>query len=169
MILLCLKPSILKWPTKPFTIRPLFYFWSHLLHLIPCSPLPVVSSLLRPFPAHLELPAARSSLSQIPTWLIPCLFYLTQTLISSERLPGHPIKITNHPLRLPFAPTCKAFLLSIHTAYFYFLNLIYFYILLSIVNLQCCISFRCTAQWFSIHTINSFQVLLPHRFLQNFA
>ena len=47
------------------------------------------------------------------------------------------------------------------------LKLIYFY--RSIINLQCCVNFRCTAKWFSYTYIYIyfFQILFPYRLLQN--
>ena len=52
---------------------------------------------------------------------------------------------------------------------FYFFNLI-FILYRGIVDLQCCVSFRYTAKWFSytyIYISILFQVLFPYRLLQN--
>ena len=37
----------------------------------------------------------------------------------------------------------------------------------SIIELQCCVSFRCIATWFSYTYIPSFQILFPYKLLQN--
>ena len=51
----------------------------------------------------------------------------------------------------------------------FFKRNIYIFFNWSIVDLQCCVSFRCSAKWFSYTTYISFffQILFPYRLLQN--